>query len=279
MSSKPVDKPIEAVQQNQNTLADGDKRKKRKSKKKVKENVAKTPQFSFPTSCEFMSEEDREILVNMLKELILMLQYERIKRSGKFDLLFFLIVQRISAAVEHMQIQAEERTRFQSGHALDGFSDLFKGLSEIGSVLHQNHSESFVLPESEFKVSKQHKILVPEHPNYNFIGRILGPRGISVRQLESATGCGILIRGKGSVKNGQREEMLRCKETPGFEPLKEQLHVLITAKGRTESEAERKLDNCRRRIEMLLKPEYDDYKRRQLAELAIINGSYIQQER
>ena len=34
----------------------------------------------------------------------------------------------------------------------------------------------------------------------NLIGRILGPRGISVRQLEMLYGCKILIRGKGSIK-------------------------------------------------------------------------------
>ncbi|KHJ82412.1 hypothetical protein OESDEN_17894 [Oesophagostomum dentatum] len=34
----------------------------------------------------------------------------------------------------------------------------------------------------------------------NFIGRIIGPAGMSVKQLESDTGCHILIRGKGSVK-------------------------------------------------------------------------------
>uniref|UniRef100_A0A914EKV2 K Homology domain-containing protein n=1 Tax=Acrobeloides nanus TaxID=290746 RepID=A0A914EKV2_9BILA len=49
-----------------------------------------------------------------------------------------------------------------------------------------------------FKLEK--KVDIPEHPGYNFIGRILGPRGISIRQLEAATQCGILIRGKGSVK-------------------------------------------------------------------------------
>lgn len=46
------------------------------------------------------------------------------------------------------------------------------------------------------------KILFPENfdSNYNMIGRILGPRGISIRQMESKFGCKILIRGKGSVK-------------------------------------------------------------------------------
>lgn len=49
-----------------------------------------------------------------------------------------------------------------------------------------------------YKLEK--KVFIPEHPGYNFIGRILGPRGISIRQLEAATQCDILIRGKGSVK-------------------------------------------------------------------------------
>ena len=48
--------------------------------------------------------------------------------------------------------------------------------------------------------SMTQKLYVPKHPTYNFIGRILGPCGNSVRRLEEITGCRILIRGKGSVK-------------------------------------------------------------------------------
>uniref|UniRef100_A0AC35GY91 Branchpoint-bridging protein n=1 Tax=Panagrolaimus sp. PS1159 TaxID=55785 RepID=A0AC35GY91_9BILA len=89
-----------------------------------------------------------------------------------------------------------------------------------------------------------------------------------------SSGCGILIRGKGSVKNAKREERLRSRNTPGFEHLKEPLHVLITAEGDDEAECDAILDKCKRRIEKLLKPEYDEFKRRQLAQLAIINGNY-----
>lgn len=42
--------------------------------------------------------------------------------------------------------------------------------------------------------------MIPQRPDCKFIGRILGPRGISVKQLEAQTDCRILIRGKGSVK-------------------------------------------------------------------------------
>ena len=36
---------------------------------------------------------------------------------------------------------------------------------------------------------------------YNFVGRILGPRGMTAKQLEQETGCKIMIRGKGSMRN------------------------------------------------------------------------------
>ena len=44
------------------------------------------------------------------------------------------------------------------------------------------------------------KVFIPFHPETNFIGRILGPRGISVKQLEGDTGCRIIIRGRGSIR-------------------------------------------------------------------------------
>jgi protein quaking len=36
---------------------------------------------------------------------------------------------------------------------------------------------------------------------FNFIGRLLGPRGHSLKRVEATTGCRVFIRGKGSVKD------------------------------------------------------------------------------
>ncbi|CAN0880624.1 KH domain-containing protein At4g26480 [Linum grandiflorum] len=36
---------------------------------------------------------------------------------------------------------------------------------------------------------------------YNFVGRILGPRGNSLKRVEALTECRVYIRGKGSVKD------------------------------------------------------------------------------
>uniref|UniRef100_A0AC34QXA7 K Homology domain-containing protein n=1 Tax=Panagrolaimus sp. JU765 TaxID=591449 RepID=A0AC34QXA7_9BILA len=231
------------------------------------------------------SMENLELLMYTTKEVLALIETERHGGGPAF-------LTQLNALIHRMSCLAQTLARGHCSRSLSPilkpsfFDSLFANRSPPKDLLSSYEPprpdfSSFVdqfdtmnVPPAGDRVLKRDKIMVPEHPNYNFIGRILGPRGISVRQLESATGCGILIRGKGSVKNPEREERLRQKNMPGFEHLKEPLHVLITAEGADEAEAERKLDNCRRRIEKLLKPEYDEYKRRQLAQLAMINGNY-----
>jgi len=48
----------------------------------------------------------------------------------------------------------------------------------------------------------QHKIRIPieEYPGYNFIGRLLGPRGATLKHLEVSSKCRLYIRGRGSLR-------------------------------------------------------------------------------
>lgn len=57
------------------------------------------------------------------------------------------------------------------------------------------------------------------------MGRILGPRGMTAKQLETETGCKIMVRGKGSMRDKKKEEANRGK--PNWEHLAEELHVII----------------------------------------------------
>ncbi|VDK78635.1 unnamed protein product [Litomosoides sigmodontis] len=121
-------------------------------------------------------------------------------------------------------------------------------------------------------VTIHEKILIPENPNCKFIGRILGPRGISVKQLEAKTHCRILIRGKGSIKDPHREARLRSRV--GWEHLSEPLHVLVTATDISHDRCVRKLACGVQCIKTLLSTNNDEHKRIQLIQLAIINGTY-----
>lgn len=44
---------------------------------------------------------------------------------------------------------------------------------------------------------------------FNFVGRILGPRGMTAKQLEQETGCKIMVRGKGSMRDKKKVSKLK----------------------------------------------------------------------
>ncbi|VDK47340.1 unnamed protein product [Anisakis simplex] len=122
----------------------------------------------------------------------------------------------------------------------------------------------------------QEKVYVPskEHPDYNFIGRILGPRGMTAKQLAQETGCKIMVRGRGSMRDSRKEEQNRGK--PNWEHLNEDLHVVVQCED-TPNRVHMKLKTGVEQIKKLLVPspeDTDDLKRKQLMELAIINGTY-----
>ncbi|XP_061751997.1 protein quaking-A isoform X5 [Nerophis ophidion] len=122
----------------------------------------------------------------------------------------------------------------------------------------------------------QEKLFVPvkEYPDYNFVGRILGPRGLTAKQLEAETGCKIMVRGKSSMRDKKKEEQNRGK--PNWEHLNEELHVLITVED-TQTRAEIKMRRAVEEVKKLLVPAAegeDNLKKIQLMELAILNGTY-----
>ncbi|KRY22273.1 Uncharacterized protein T12_9087, partial [Trichinella patagoniensis] len=137
--------------------------------------------------------------------------------------------------------------------------------------------EALALPEAVGPtVTLQEKVYVPvqEYPDFNFVGRILGPRGMTAKQLEQDSGCKIMVRGKGSMRDKKKEDQNRGK--PNWEHLNDELHVLIQCED-TENRAKIKMKRAVEEVQKLLVPApegEDELKRKQLMELAIINGTY-----
>jgi len=152
-------------------------------------------------------------------------------------------------------------------------------ISKVRSNLFQINGyvkEPLILPEgSGPPVIHSEKVYVPvkEHPDFNFVGRILGPRGLTAKQLEQETGCKVMVRGKGSMRDKKKEEQNRGK--PNWEHLNDELHVLITVED-SENRAKLKLERAVEEVKKLLTVSEgeDELKKRQLMELAIINGTY-----
>jgi len=117
-----------------------------------------------------------------------------------------------------------------------------------------------------FNTKKIRKVYVPvkEYPDYNFIGLILGPRGMTQRQMEQDTGAKISLRGKGSVRDGKGRSATKDNNED------EDLHVVISG------DSEDSLDHAEALVRRLLVPVEEgknDIKRKQLRKLAEMNGT------
>lgn len=126
---------------------------------------------------------------------------------------------------------------------------------------------------SLFNRKRTKKIYIPidEHPTYNFIGLIIGPRGKTQKEMEEKTGCKIAIRGKGSVKEGARGR----RDGKIMEGDDEPLHVVVSG------DNQESVDNAAKLIEDMLVVIDDDkniHKQAQLRELALLNGTLKEDE-
>ncbi|XP_042009920.1 KH domain-containing protein At5g56140-like isoform X1 [Salvia splendens] len=150
--------------------------------------------------------------------------------------------------------------------------------SEMSSVMQSSSTPNWLGSQgssSGLIVKRTIRVDIPvdQYPSYNFVGRLLGPRGNSLKRVEATTECRVLIRGRGSIKDPTREEMMRGK--PGYEHLNEPLHILVEAELPVEI-IDARLIQSREILEDLLKPmdeAQDYYKKQQLRELALLNGT------
>ncbi|XP_047316148.1 splicing factor-like protein 1 [Impatiens glandulifera] len=130
-------------------------------------------------------------------------------------------------------------------------------------------------PPADYRPPKlQKKLYIPmkEYPGYNFIGLIIGPRGNTQKRMERETGAKIVIRGKGSLKEGRLGQKRDLKPDPSEN---EDLHVLV------EAENQESLDAAAGMVEKLLHPVdevLNEHKRQQLRELATLNGTIRDEE-
>ncbi|KAH8966470.1 hypothetical protein BDL97_03G026700 [Sphagnum fallax] len=125
-------------------------------------------------------------------------------------------------------------------------------------------------PPADYRPPKLYKKLyipVKEYPGYNFIGLIIGPRGNTQKRMERETGAKIVIRGKGSAKEGRSAQKRDLKPDPSEN---EDLHVLV------EADTADGLEKAAGMVEKLLLPVEEgrnEHKRAQLRELAALNGT------
>ncbi|XP_029931536.1 splicing factor 1 isoform X2 [Myripristis murdjan] len=115
------------------------------------------------------------------------------------------------------------------------------------------------------------KVMIPqdEYPEINFVGLLIGPRGNTLKNIEKECCAKIMIRGKGSVKEGKvgrkDGQMLPGEDEP--------LHALVTAN--TMENVKKAVEQIRNILKQGIETPEDqnDLRKMQLRELARLNGT------
>ncbi|KAL4587850.1 hypothetical protein LXL04_000724 [Taraxacum kok-saghyz] len=169
---------------------------------------------------------------------------------------------------DRLQLRSPNHSNHNLGHCNTNspfqYQKILQGVPPIG------HGQSSLLTKKLIRLD----VPVDKFPDFNFMGRLLGPRGNSLKRIEALTGCRVFIRGRGSMKDPDKEERLRGR--PGHGHLNEPLHVLIEAESPANA-VDVPLRQAREIIQDLLKPvDYsgDRYKKQQLQELAILKSLF-----
>nr|XP_022913732.1 KH domain-containing, RNA-binding, signal transduction-associated protein 3-like [Onthophagus taurus] len=126
--------------------------------------------------------------------------------------------------------------------------------------------------ERPMKVSV--KVLVPvrEHPKFNFVGKLLGPKGNSMKRLQEETMCKMAVLGRGSMKDRQKEEELRQSLDPKYAHLGDDLHVEISALG-PPAEAHARVAYALAEVRKYLIPDNNDnIRQEQMREMEIMTS-------
>ncbi|KAJ3019319.1 UNVERIFIED_CONTAM: hypothetical protein HDU68_010720 [Siphonaria sp. JEL0065] len=129
----------------------------------------------------------------------------------------------------------------------------------------------FIPPADYKKPTKQaEKYFLPakEFPEINFIGLLIGPRGNTLKKMESESGAKISIRGKGSIKEGKSRADGQL--APGEE---EDLHCLVVAPSEAQVKIAIKLIEKIVETAATIPEGQNELKRMQLRELAALNGT------
>ncbi|XP_069175473.1 KH domain-containing, RNA-binding, signal transduction-associated protein 2 [Procambarus clarkii] len=120
------------------------------------------------------------------------------------------------------------------------------------------------------------RVLVPvrDHPKFNFVGKLLGPKGNSLKRLQEETMTKMAILGRGSMRDKQKEEELRVSGDPKFNHLSEDLHVEVTAVA-PPAEAHARIAYALTEIRRYLVPDYNDEIRQgQMREMQLLVGTH-----
>ncbi|KAH8402363.1 hypothetical protein KR009_011579, partial [Drosophila setifemur] len=123
------------------------------------------------------------------------------------------------------------------------------------------------------KVAVKVAVPVRDHPKFNFVGKLLGPKGNSMKRLQEDTMCKMAVLGRGSMRDRRKEEELRASGDSRYAHLFEDLHVEISTFA-APAEAHARIAYALAEVRRFLVPDYhDDIRQEQMWEMQALTST------
>ncbi|KAJ0054778.1 hypothetical protein NL108_002915 [Boleophthalmus pectinirostris] len=123
-------------------------------------------------------------------------------------------------------------------------------------------------------IKLKERVLIPvkQYPKFNFVGKILGPQGNTIKRLQEETGAKISVLGKGSMRDKAKEEDLRNGGEPKYAHLSMELHVFIEVFAPV-PDAYLRMAHAMEEVKKFLFPDMmDEICQEQFMEMSYLNG-------
>ncbi|KAM8736313.1 KH domain-containing, RNA-binding, signal transduction-associated protein 1-like isoform 2-T3 [Acanthopagrus schlegelii] len=100
---------------------------------------------------------------------------------------------------------------------------------EKGETKKEVEKETYLDLFATKNLKLKERVLIPtkQYPRVNFVGKLLGPQGSTIKRLQEETGAKISVLGKGSMRDKNKEEELRKGGEAKYAHLAMELHVFI----------------------------------------------------
>ena len=96
--------------------------------------------------------------------------------------------------------------------------------------LEQGQLQGELYKEDVVEFSEKIMLPVDENPRFNFVGKIIGPKGSTMKAIQSVSQARIMVLGKGSTRDRDEEERLCLSDEVKYGHFKEPLHIVINVR-------------------------------------------------
>jgi len=127
------------------------------------------------------------------------------------------------------EIRQELATLDQSGEYGEQFKNARRLLTTEAGKLENNVDPEWLEVDIPKPIKVTKKVLIPSfrHPKFNFVGKVLGPKGTTLQNIAKQYKCHVYILGRGSTRDRAKEQELLQSGDPQFAHYGGPLHVKI----------------------------------------------------